>query len=155
MTLKLLARLSAIAVLFFAMAPAPAMAQDENVPAEYRKSLMQGFRHHQAALRTLLDGGVEYAGHVAQHASAIHGLAVMAGDAFPEGSGGEGSRALPAIWENQGGFMERVQALQSAAAQLDEAASSGDMDATMEAAGALGQTCRGCHTDFRARPSGP
>jgi len=151
--LRNLVCLPILAVAMFAVLPTGVEAQDEaeNVPAEYRQSLMQGLRHHQAALRTLLDGGVDYSGHIAHHAHAIEGIVTMAADAFPEGSGGDGSRAMAEIWDNPSAFMEKLAAVGSAASGLSQAADAGSMDAVRETFGALGQGCRGCHMEFRAR----
>lgn len=131
--------------------PVGVMAQDaEPTPeTQYRKALMQSMRHHMAALGALVGGDVAYADHVQHHASAVHGIATMAGDAFPEGTGGEGSRASDAIWENWDTFVEKLQVLQAGATALNEAAQAGDMDALAAARGEVGGSCRGCHTDFR------
>ena len=75
----------------------------------------------------------------------------MLGDVFPAGSGHDSSRALPAIWERSGDFAEQVSAIQTAAASLLEAAQAGDQDGIGEGLRGVFGTCRGCHTDFRAR----
>jgi cytochrome c556 len=93
--------------------PAGVMAQDaEPTPeTQYRKALMQSMRHHMSALGALVGGDVAYTDHVQHHASAVHGIATMAGDAFPEATGGEGSRASDAIWENWDTFVEKLPVL--------------------------------------------
>ncbi|NNF28962.1 MAG: cytochrome c [Gemmatimonadetes bacterium] len=118
--------------------------------AEYRQSLMQGLRSHTGALRALLGGDVTYEGHVVHHAEAVQGIATMALNAFPEATGGEGSRAMDAIWENWDDFLTKARALKDGADALAAAASSGDMAAVDEAMSAVGGSCRGCHTDYRA-----
>ncbi len=134
--------------------PTTVAAQDTEVEphpaAEYRQSLMQGLRAHTGALRGLLGGDVAYEGHVLHHAEAVQGIATMALNAFPEATGGEGSRAMDAIWENWNDFLTKARALKEGADALAAAAGSGDMAAVDEAMSAVGGSCRGCHTDYRA-----
>ncbi|MBT8402591.1 MAG: cytochrome c, partial [Gemmatimonadetes bacterium] len=132
-------------------------AQDvEPTPeTEYRAALMVSLQNHMRALGALVAGDVAFSGHVQYHASAVHGIATMAGDAFPEGSGGAGSRSADSIWEKWDAFLEKLQVLQDGAAALDAAAQAGDMAAVEEARGQVGSSCRSCHTDFRLRePAG-
>ena len=137
--------------------PTHAAAQDvePNAETEYRAALMISLQNHMRALGALVAGDVDFSGHVQYHASAVNGIATMAGDAFPEGSGGAGSRSSDAIWEYWEAFIEKLQALQAGAAALDAAAQAGDMAAVEEAPGAVGSSCRSCHTDYRLRePAG-
>jgi cytochrome c556 len=150
----------ALTLLFAAAAvvvPAQAAAQDvEATPeTEYRSALMVSLQNHMRAVGALVAGDVDFGGHLQYHTSAVLGIATMAGDAFPEGTGGAGSRSSDAIWENWDTFLEKLSALQEGAAALDAAAQAGDMAAVEEARGAVGASCRGCHTDFRLRePAG-
>ena len=132
-------------------APAGASAQDDDPTptVAYRQSLMQGFRMHTGALRAIFGDDVAYTTHVALHANTIRDLAMMLSDVFPEGSGGEESGAMDAVWTNSGDFQERLAGFQSASARLAEAAASGDMAATQEAFQAFSRGCRGCHSDYR------
>jgi cytochrome c556 len=139
--------LSAVAM---ALPSGVAAQDDEATPeTEYRIALMTSLQNHMRALGALVAGDVDYAGHVQAHASAVHGIATMAADAFPAGTAGPGSRSSDAIWENWDSFVEKLQVLQTGAAALDAAAQSGDMAALEDARGQVGGSCRGCHTDFR------
>lgn len=73
------------------------------------------------------------------------GLAAL----FPEGSG-EGTKALPAIWENWEGFEAVIAKGDAVAAAMLEAATAGDKAAFGAAAKGLGPVCGECHTTFRA-----
>ncbi len=147
----LLAACSLVFAFQFA-APSTAAAQDDDPPElAYRKGVMNSFRIQTGALRTLLGGEVAYPGHVAMRANSVRDLAMMLSDIFPAGSGGEGSRALPAIWEDAEGFAAVVAEMQAGAQRLADAAASGDMEATSEALRGVQQGCRSCHTNFRAR----
>ena len=132
-------------------APAGASAQDDDPPptVAYRQSLMQGFRMHTGALRAIFGDDVTYTSHVALHANTIRDLAMMLSDVFPEGSGGEDSGAMDAVWTNGGDFQERLAGFQSAGEQLAKAAASGDMATTQEAFQTFSRGCRGCHSDYR------
>lgn len=71
---------------------------------------------------------------------------------WPEGSdnaAATGTRALPAIWEDNAAFLERYVALQDAAAAMQTAAGT-DLAALQGALGGLGGTCQACHQQFRA-----
>ncbi|MGI9625916.1 MAG: c-type cytochrome [Longimicrobiales bacterium] len=126
-------------------------AQDDDPPpaSAYRTALMQSMRHHVGALRALVGGDVPYEGHVAHHAEAVAGIAAMAGDAFPEGTGGEGTRASTDIWDNWDDFLTQYSALRTAADALSAGAQAGDMSAVEAALSDVGSTCRGCHQPYR------
>lgn len=149
---------TALAVCIIAgLAPARAAAQDDPMPTpgmEYRQSIMGGIAAHRGALTAILNEDVPHQGHVLGHALSIQQLSMMASDIFPEGSHGEGSRALPDIWEDAAGFGEALSAFQSAADGLADAARAGDMATVDEAAASLGRTCGGCHRPYRARATG-
>ena len=139
------------------LAPVHVAAQDDPMPTpamEYRQSIMGGIGAHRGALTAILSEDVPHQGHVLGHALSLQQLSVMASDIFPEGSHGEGSRALPDIWEDAAGFGEALSAFQAAAGGLAEAARGGDMAAVDEAAAGLGRTCGGCHRPYRARAAG-
>jgi cytochrome c556 len=142
----------ALAVMAALGTPTLVAAQDASPQVEYRKSIMQGFRLHQGAVRAVLDGAAP-AGHVVHHAAALQGMAAALANAFPAGPPGPGSRALPAIWENRTDFMNKVSAIQSASAALSQAATAGDTAAINAAFQAFGATCAGCHQTYRG-PAG-
>ena len=130
--------------------PSAATAQDPSPIAAYRQSIMQTFRTHLAGVRASLDGTAP-AGHAAHHAQAFNHMAIALANAFPEGSAGPGSRALPAIWEDRMDFMNKVSAIQGAAADLVSAAAAGDAERIGSAVSAVQGTCASCHTPYRAR----
>ena len=55
------------------------------------------------------------------------------------------SEAMPAIWTNWADFQAKAQAMQVAA----EGASAQDVNALRQALGALGGTCKSCHSQYR------
>ena len=90
-------------------------------------------------------------GHAVYHAEAFHGMAQALANAFPAGS--EGGRALPEIWSDRDGFMDRVTDIQNATASLVSAAESGDAEAVGAAMQAVRGTCGSCHQNYRG-PAG-
>lgn len=84
----------------------------------------------------------------------VRELAARAGalpSLFPAGSDHHPTKALPTVWQDRDSFRnlseelaQRAEALAAAAAQGDR----GDMALRFKA---VGETCRACHTDFRAK----
>lgn len=152
--MRIRSRLAGFTLLLAAAAmllPAAASAQDAEAVINYRKGVMQGFRHANGALRAISRDGVDFSDdHVLQNALIIQALANMVGDLFPEGTAEGETRALAAIWENPSDFQMKVDAMSSAADASVAAARSGNGVADAQAA--MGQGCQGCHGDYRARP---
>ncbi len=136
------------------LAPARTTAQEPTPVMEYRQAIMSGLGAHRGALGAILNEDVPHRDHMLGHALSLQRLAAMASDIFPEGSGGEGSRALPEIWEDAAGFGDALAAFQNAADALADAARAGDTAAVGDAAAGLGRTCGGCHRPYRARATG-
>ena len=136
-----------MAVLIIA-APTTAAAQDGSAVVQYRQSLMEAFRTHMGGVRAAL-GDAAPIGHAEHHAVAFERMAQALANAFPAGSAGEGSRALPAIWENREDFMNKVSAIQTATAGLVTATRSGDADTIGEALQAVQGACGSCHNSYR------
>lgn len=70
---------------------------------------------------------------------------------WPQGSDSEameGTRALPALWQNFPDVMEQAAALNAAADAMVEAAGT-DLAALQGAMGALGGACGACHKAYR------
>lgn len=71
---------------------------------------------------------------------------------FPKGSDqGHNTRALPAIWTDNAGFVSTANELASAADKLAELAKAGDADGVAAQVKAVGQVCDTCHRSYRAR----
>jgi len=140
----------ALALLVGGFLPGALQAQEASPEADYRATVMQGIRYHFGALRLLTGGGVDLPSHVVHHASSLETLSGLAHDIFPEGSGGDATRALPVIWTDAEGFQEKLEAFQSAAAALHQAAEAGNTDAVASGVRDVGSTCSACHDDYRA-----
>lgn len=57
------------------------------------------------------------------------------------------SEARPDIWMNMEGFVEKANALETAAGAMDVSS----LAALQAGMGTLAETCKSCHTDFRAK----
>lgn len=129
------------------------MAQEEEeVPpaVEYRQSVMSAISNSRAMLSAVVDDEVPYRNHLLAHAVSLNRLAVITGDIFPAGSGGDNTRAMDEIWENEEDFKAAVTAFQNASSELLESVYTGDLNAIQDAIGSVGRTCGGCHRPFRA-----
>ena len=59
--------------------------------------------------------------------------------------------AKPEIWSQPDKFKNAALKMQDAVAKLNEAAKSGNQDAIKTAFGAAGETCKGCHDEFKRK----
>lgn len=120
----------------------------DEAAVEYRQHVLSSMGGHMQGLVKLLRQQVPHQAHMPIHVNGIANLAPAVGDIFPEGS--NGGDALDAIWEDTADFAMKVEAFQSAAAELKAAMDSGDMGAFGGAVQGLGQACKGCHDNYRA-----
>jgi cytochrome c556 len=61
------------------------------------------------------------------------------------------TKAKPDIWTEEAKFKEGSEKLQDATAKLVAAAKTNNVDNLKTAFGATGQTCKGCHDNFRSQ----
>ncbi|MGF1626089.1 MAG: c-type cytochrome [Alphaproteobacteria bacterium] len=127
-----------------------AQSTDEGL-IQYRKAVMGAQGGHMGAISRIVRGEVEFDGHLAAHAQALNDLANMVPDSFAEPGSGAETRALPLIWEDHDGFLEKAEALQTATLDLVSAAETGDQEAIGAALGPVGASCQGCHETYRSQ----
>lgn len=142
--------LLAAAVIAVSAGTGVASAQEREGMAAYRAPFMGSFAQHMGAMQRILTDQTQLIDQVEMHARAVHELSAHIPEIFPEGSDHPADRALPAVWENWDTFVERAEALQEASGNLLAVAGNGDVQETLAAFAATGQTCGGCHDDFRA-----
>ena len=109
---------------------------------------MNAFRTHMGGVSAALSDAAPI-GHAEHHAIAFERMAQALANAFPEGSMGEDSRALPAIWDDRDDFLTKVTAIQTATARLVTASRTGDTEQIGTAMQAVRGTCGGCHNPYR------
>ena len=81
-------------------------------------------------------------------AAAVHNLA-FAG--FVPGSDKGNTKAKPEVWSNAADFEKKRAAMSEAMGKLAVAGKGGDQAAIKTAFGGVGQTCKGCHDDYRSK----
>ncbi|MGD9502422.1 MAG: cytochrome c, partial [Methyloceanibacter sp.] len=72
-------------------------------------------------------------------------------DLFPAGSGGGKSEALPAVWERWDRFKAGADDLTAAADALAKALADSASEEWKPAFKKVGEACKSCHEDFRAK----
>ncbi len=148
-------RLTTLAI-GIAVAALPAAAQEMSAAErahQLRQSHMTLYSANLGPLVGMARGEVEYdAETAALHASNIASYAsVDLSPLWVEGSSSEDledSRALPAIWDNLEDVAAYQQSLLEAAQAAADAAPEGQ-EAFVAAFREVGQTCGGCHEDYR------
>lgn len=119
-----------------------------------RQAQMQLYAFNLGLLGNMAKGTVEYDAAAASGAAGnLAALSRMNQSRYwPQGSDtesfGEGTRALPAIWQEGSKAGEIGKEFGMAAAAMEDAAGNG-LDALRGAIGAVGKTCGACHDDYR------
>jgi cytochrome c556 len=132
-----------------------AAAVDEDSPQyrafEYRHGLMHVIGFKVGPLRGMAQGKVPVDEALfKQNADDLAAVSGMIVEGFPEGSGDiPDSRALPAIWSDWDDFVSKAQDLHTAAEALADAADSGGFAAAKDRVQAVGDSCGGCHRQYR------
>ena len=71
---------------------------------------------------------------------------------FPKGTEtGHDTKALPAIWSDNAGFLKAAADFSAAAGKLAEIAKAGDADGIGAQVKAVGDACGACHRTYRAK----
>jgi cytochrome c556 len=104
---------------------------------------------HVSAFSLIAFGMVDHKEYLQSHADALAEGGKQLNLLFPEGSGGEDTHALPAIWEESEKFGAAVVEAEKATAELRVAAAGGDRKAIVAAFKAVGKSCKGCHENYR------
>lgn len=145
--------ISAVAV---AIASTAVIAQngDFSGAIKARKAQMYLYQHNLAILGGMAQGKIEYDADAASSAASNLASLVNLNQStyWPAGSDSasvEGTRALPAIWEDFPGVMEESNKLIEAAAAMETAAGGG-LESLQGAIGPVGGACGSCHEAYRA-----
>lgn len=126
-------------------------AEDLAKAVKARQAVMQLYAFNLGTLGNMAKGTIDYDMDAAQAAAGnLVKLASQNQMAYwPQGSAAgevEGSKALPAIWENMGEVMEHSTSLIEAATAAEAATDLAGLQAAM---GGIGGSCGGCHKSFR------
>ena len=146
---------AALAIVSAGALIAQEQASPEQTSHEAREAQMHLQAIHMGQLGPMAQGNVGYDAAVAQSAADnLHHLAQMLSAPLywvPGSAQGEveGSRALPAAWENPEDLNSKITAFQEATAALQSAAGT-DLASLQAAIGGVGQACGSCHEAYRA-----
>ncbi len=88
-----------------------------------------------------------------RRATRVAYFAGLSQEAFPDGSSNGDTKAKPEIWTNRTDFDKKLKDFQTHAQALIQVAANEapSSDAFKAAAGAVGQDCKGCHDNYRAK----
>lgn len=157
MVKKLIIGLSLTGAVFATMPQA--YAADDDPIAKAIKARRAGFQlysfyagHLFAMAKGDMDYDAELASTMANNLNAVVNL--NNGSMWPQGSDNKArkgkTRAKPNIWKADSEIGEKSKALKTAVADLAPVAGNG-LDALREKMGAVGNGCKGCHDDYRAK----
>ena len=121
-------------------------------PVKHRMEIMKSMGAATKTIQAMLTGKRAYdKAVVARLANEIAGHVPKLPQLFPKGSNKHPSEATPAIWTDWSGFNASLKTLQTEARKLAEIAPSGSRAEVVGQFRQVGQSCSGCHRDFRKR----
>lgn len=133
-----------------AITPSVAHSESTGIPeADARIAKMKELGKNMKAIAAVAKGEAAYSPALNQNAVAVMKMGEMMHMLFPEGSGGEKTRAKPEIWQKTAAFSTAVNNFKMASAKLVPAVSTGEQSTIGQALQAVGKTCGGCHKPFR------
>jgi len=141
---------STAVVLAISAGAAIAQFQKPEDAIKYRQSTFTVIGNSFGKIGAVVKGEAPYnKDEVAKNAAIVAMLSTLPWQAF--GPGTEGGKAQSDIWSDNAKFKAASEKMQLAAVDLNKAAQSGDLESIKKAFGAAGQTCKGCHDDFRKK----
>ena len=149
-----LASLAALSIVTAVGGATLATAQEEKAKGivAYRQAVMESFGANGAALKTLLIDGEGPVDLVPVHVQYMVDMAPHIPEMFPEGGDQTGSKALPAVWDDQAGFKKAAENFKAKGEALLAASKGGDKKEMAQAFAAFGKEgCGGCHTNYRKK----
>lgn len=130
--------------------PASAQFRKPEDAIKYRQASMTLMAHHAGRIGAMANGRIPFdAKTAADSAAALEALARLPWEGYVPGTDKGETRALPAIWSESAKFKEYGDKLIADTAKVNAAAKTGNLDAIKASFGAVGQTCKACHDDFR------
>lgn len=125
-------------------------AEPENY-IKYRQAVMKAIGGHMGASSQIVRGKVPEDAQLAIHAQALADLNTGLTRLFPEGSDFGETKAKEAVWDDPAKFEQAANAAQDATAAFAAAVAGGDSAKIAAAHKKVGQSCKGCHKDFRQK----
>jgi cytochrome c556 len=145
--------LAAATVAGFAVAlPVAAQFQKPEDAIKYRQAAMTLQGNHLGRVFAMANGRVPFdAKVIGDQIDIVALLNRLQFAAFVEGSDKGSTKALPEIWSAKDKWSAAVAKSQDDVLKLVAVGRSGNVEQIKAAAGAVGQSCKGCHDEFRAK----
>ena len=149
--MKRFALTAAVAALAATIAlPAAAQFQRPEDAVKYRKSAFFVMGQHFGRLNAVAQGRVPYEPvSTTVNAEIVQLMSTLPWAGFVDGTDKGDTRALPKIWAERAQFDAGAVKLREETTKLVAAAKSNNLDQLKAAVGAVGQTCKACHDNYR------
>ncbi len=128
-----------------------AQAEEPENYIKYRQAMMTAIGGHNGAATQIMRGRVDPEGDLVIHANALAALSSNIPRLFPEGSDFGETKAKDEIWSQWDKFEQAANDAKMATAAFSEAVSSGDADRIAKTFKDVGDSCKGCHKEFRQK----
>lgn len=131
--------------------PAAAQFQKPEDAVKYRQSGMFLMANHFGRIGAMVQGRVPYdAAAASMNADVLVTLSRLPFAGFVDGTAStEKGKANAKIWSEKAKFDDGAAKLQDAFVKLAAAAKTNNLDQIKAAFGPVGQSCKGCHDDYR------
>jgi cytochrome c556 len=145
--------LSATTLVIMATAlPAGAQFQKSEDAVKYRQSAFFVMGQHFSRIGAMANNRAPFdAKAAAESAGVVATMSTLPFAGFVEGSDKGNTKARPEIWAERAKFDSLAETMQQEVAKLEVAAQGGNEGEIKSAFGAVGQSCKACHDDYRAR----
>jgi cytochrome c556 len=137
-----------------AAGPPPGMPSPAERAIDYRKAVYTVLGGNFGPIGGVLQGRAPYdAKEISKRAERVAFMAGLAAEAFPEISKTGNTKAKPEIWTDKAGFDKAMKELADSTAALAALVRTDqtNSEAFKAAAGKVGQACKGCHDNYRAK----
>jgi len=130
--------------------PAAAQFAKPEDAIKYRKAAFTVMGAHFGRVAAMANGRVPFdARAAAENAEIALMMSKLPYAGFIDGTDKGDTRAKPEIWAEQDKFKAAAGKMQDEMVKLNAAAKTGNLDAIKSAAGAVGQSCKACHDNYR------
>ena len=131
--------------------PAAAQFQKPEDAVKYRQSAMTVMGNHFGRIGAMANGRVPFdAAQVNANADVVATMSRLPFVGFVEGTAGtEKGRASAKIWSERAKFDDSAKKMQDEVGKLVIAARTNNLETVKTAFGAVGETCKACHDDYR------
>ncbi len=150
--MKTLLRPVLLAVSAVLAAPAAAQFAKPEDAVKYRQSAFALMGNHMSRINGQLKAGSPNIQAIQSSAALVETLSKLPFEAFTPGSDMVATtKAKPEIWTDTAKVKDLTEKMQAEVNKLAAAAKGGDIKAVQAQFGTVGQACKACHDDYRAK----